>query len=651
MKNRLFFSLILGFVLMLMAGCSQPAATETQADPPTRISPTLTSPAPAPTATEIPILPCSIVFTSDRDGNREIYRMNPDGSAQTNLTNDTADDSQAVWSPDGAAIAFVSDREVESGRGRFIFIMAADGSGVEQLSQQPDAQFPNWSPAGDLIAFNYDGDIYTVNVQTGEEINLTNSPENDEQPKFSPDGSRILWLRAGDDGLQIFTMNVDGSDVYQVTHEGKVDSAEWSVDGRIFTHWQQPQGICFNCVITADGNEVKDGGGKGTIQEFLPFWTDDGQRVEIGYGDVHGTGHEDIFLVGEIFPDLFFYLTENSGNNTEVATPFYCGPMHGIYPQYAAETKPAKGETEKSNDGAYVIGYTGSIDPLMQEGIDKACSEIDVECIHGENLADLTEKGVDAIVYASNRFDIQGSWPALHEAVGSGFPVFVLNAETNEPGAYNLSADWETNMATLNWMFQEMGGSGDFLYFNYGNSEVIDKVVNEAVKAYPKINVIRKEADFKNPPTQAEISALVDKNPNLGAIWANEQMNDVFWGINEKQRKSYPLIECPTRKDFLESWKQIIDSGSTFRCIAHIRPGGLGYDGIYAVSFYLQGLAINPDALVGEAGNTFKYETPVITNETLNDWLGGKLDKLQDGEKLTLPPLDPKEIWANWFIE
>ena len=42
---------------------------------------------------------------------------------------------------------------------------------------------------------------------------------------------------------------------------------------------------------------------------------------------------------------------------------------------------------------------------------------------------------------------------------------------------------------------------------------------------------------------------------------------------------------------------------------------------------------------------------PVITNETLNDWLGGKLDKLQDGEKLTLPPLDPKEIWANWFIE
>ena len=166
-----------------------------------------------------------------------------------------------------------------------------------------------------------------------------------------------------------------------------------------------------------------------------------------------------------------------------------------------------------------------------------------------------------------------------------------------------------------------------------------------------EINVIRKEADFKNPPTQAEISALVDKNPNLGAIWANEQMNDVFWGINEKQRKSYPLIECPTRKDFLESWKQIIDSGSTFRCIAHIRPGGLGYDGIYAVSFYLQGLAINPDALVGEAGNTFKYETPVITNETLNDWLGGKLDKLQDGEKLTLPPLDPKEIWANWFIE
>ena len=39
-----------------------------------------------------------IAFTSNRDGNREIYVMNDDGSGQANLTNNPADDSQPAWS-------------------------------------------------------------------------------------------------------------------------------------------------------------------------------------------------------------------------------------------------------------------------------------------------------------------------------------------------------------------------------------------------------------------------------------------------------------------------------------------------------------------------------------------------------------------------
>jgi dipeptidyl aminopeptidase/acylaminoacyl peptidase len=47
-----------------------------------------------------------IAFTSDRDGNDEIYVMNPDGSGQTNLTKDPAIDQLPAWSPDGTKIAF-----------------------------------------------------------------------------------------------------------------------------------------------------------------------------------------------------------------------------------------------------------------------------------------------------------------------------------------------------------------------------------------------------------------------------------------------------------------------------------------------------------------------------------------------------------------
>ena len=58
---------------------------------------------------EAPTTP-KILFTSTRDGNHEVYMMNPDGSEQVNLTQHPARDLGAVWSPTGEQILFFSDR-------------------------------------------------------------------------------------------------------------------------------------------------------------------------------------------------------------------------------------------------------------------------------------------------------------------------------------------------------------------------------------------------------------------------------------------------------------------------------------------------------------------------------------------------------------
>ena len=80
---------------------------------------------------EAPTTP-KILFTSTRDGNREVYMMNPDGSEQVNLTRHPAGDLQAaVWSPTGEQILFVSDRE--GTRARDLYVMNADGRNVRRV--------------------------------------------------------------------------------------------------------------------------------------------------------------------------------------------------------------------------------------------------------------------------------------------------------------------------------------------------------------------------------------------------------------------------------------------------------------------------------------------------------------------------------------
>jgi len=80
-----------------------------------------------------------IAFVSDRDGNEEIYVMNADGTGQTNLTNNPANDFSAAWSPDGSQIAFASDRVFNCD----IYVMNADGTGQTILTHNPAIARPH----------------------------------------------------------------------------------------------------------------------------------------------------------------------------------------------------------------------------------------------------------------------------------------------------------------------------------------------------------------------------------------------------------------------------------------------------------------------------------------------------------------------------
>jgi TolB protein len=71
-----------------------------------------------------------IVFTSERDGNHEIYVINPDGTGERRLTNNPGPDALPVWLPGGRQIVFRSLRDGAWG----IYVMNADGTGVRKIT-------------------------------------------------------------------------------------------------------------------------------------------------------------------------------------------------------------------------------------------------------------------------------------------------------------------------------------------------------------------------------------------------------------------------------------------------------------------------------------------------------------------------------------
>ena len=159
----------------------------------------------------------TLVFTSMKDGDLELYVMNVDGTNIRRLTNTPGYDGGAFFSPDGRQIVYrahhptgddlSSYREllrqglVRPGRME-LFVMNADGSNQRQVTSLGGANFaPIFTPDGRRIIFSSNHrnprsrnfDLFVVNADgTGLE-QVTTHAEFDGFPMFSPDGKQLVW--------------------------------------------------------------------------------------------------------------------------------------------------------------------------------------------------------------------------------------------------------------------------------------------------------------------------------------------------------------------------------------------------------------------------------------------------------------------------
>jgi TolB protein len=170
-----------------------------------------------------------IAFTSNRDGNPEIYVVNRDGSGLRRLTSHPENDVTPTWSPTGQQIAFTSNR----GGNPNIWIMNADGSQPRRITAESHADRATWSPAPfNEIAYTARSgggfDIKVYDFASNSSRTITDGIGSSEQPAFAPNGRHLAFTstRAGKE--QIFTIARDGRDLRQITRTGNNRYPNWS---------------------------------------------------------------------------------------------------------------------------------------------------------------------------------------------------------------------------------------------------------------------------------------------------------------------------------------------------------------------------------------------------------------------------------------
>ena len=236
-----------------------------------------------------------VAFVDGLPDNRDIYLQRVGGERVINLTPDFAgEDWQPSFSPDGARIAFRSERE-----GGGLYVMGTTGESPRRVSDK--GYWPAWSPDGKELAYCMapitdprampsSSAIWRVNLTTGAATLVLS--EMAANPDWSPHTKRIAYWMVRGGQRDLWTMRPDGSDPVAVTNDSPTDwRPVWSADGNYLYFISDRGGTDNIWRIAVDEESGKPRG----EPEPVTSGTSD-----VGYFDITPEGHRLVFAENSV---------------------------------------------------------------------------------------------------------------------------------------------------------------------------------------------------------------------------------------------------------------------------------------------------------------------------------------------------------------